>query len=314
MVKDNKPKLAVSPDHPSPEAIASGEVAKPPFTILADPLTRFKRHAERFAKIAPGHQLEGYLNFLSNLSQIQHDCQAGLQPAHLPLANEIEKALAHHMPPISIGQFEPDATADQTFERILELLEATAMPEAARTALANISRLECEARRQMMRAILLAEIPTGEIAEHVYAAAAVQVHFNRLAIQLDAKSLVEVAPGACPACGGSPVASVVVELPRVSGTRYCCCSLCGTLWNVSRITCVVCGGDKGIAYHNIEGISDTIKAETCDSCQSYVKIFHQHKDPNLDPVADDIGSLGLDILLREQGFSRGSANPFLFGY
>jgi FdhE protein len=300
--------------YPSPEAIASGEVAKPPFAILADPLTRFKRHAERFAKLAPGHQLEGYLNFLSALSQIQHDCQTGLPKAQLPAAKEIEKALQHGMPPISIGQFEPDTTAGQTLDLILELLERTDMPEAARTAHANVSRLDSGARRQMMRAILLAEIPVSEIAEHVYAAAAVQVHFNRLAAQLDAKSLVEIAPGACPACGGSPVASVVVELPKVSGHRYCCCSLCGTMWNVTRIQCVVCGGDKGIAYHNIEGISDTIKAETCDSCQCYVKIFHQHKDPGLDPVADDVGSLGLDILLREQGFSRGSANPFLFGY
>jgi FdhE protein len=300
--------------HPSPEAIASGEVAKPPFAILADPLTRFKRHAERFAKLAPGHQLEDYLTFLSALSQIQHDCQAGLELAHLPPPKKVETALAHGMPPISIGQFEPDTTADQTLERILDLLEQAEMPEAARTALANVRRIDSTARRQMMRTILLAEIPSGEIAEHVFAAAAVQVHFNRLAAQLDAKSLVEVAPGACPACGGSPAASIVVELPRVSGHRYCCCSLCGTMWNVTRIRCIVCGSDKGIAYHNIEGISDTIKAETCDSCQSYVKIFHQHKDPNLDPVADDVGSLGLDILLREQGFSRGSANPFLFGY
>jgi FdhE protein len=300
--------------HPSPEAIASGEVAKPPFAILADPLTRFKRHAERFAKLAAGHQLEGYLTFLSALSQIQHDCQAGLEPAHLPPAKEIEKALAHGMPPISIGQFEPDTTADQTLKRILELLDQTEMPEAARTALWNVTRLDSTARRQMMRAILLAEIPAGEIAEHVYAAAAIQVHFNRLTAQLDAKSLAEVAPGACPACGGSPVASIVVELPKVSGHRYCCCSLCGTMWNVARIRCIVCGGDKGIAYHNIEGISDTIKAETCDSCQSYVKIFYQQKDPGLDPVADDVGSLGLDILMREQGFGRGSANPFLFGY
>ena len=57
-----------------------------------------------------------------------------------------------------------------------------------------------------------------------------------------------------------------------------------------------------------------MKAETCDSCGCYVKILHQHKDPGLDPVADDVATLGLDILVRQGGYRRGSFNPFLIGY
>ena len=298
----------------APEAIASGEVAKPPFAILADPGSRFARHARRFTALAPGHQLEPYLRFLAALSQAQHDCQEGLPPAVLPPATEIETAYAHGMPPISKGIIEPGETASLTLLRIAGLLQSSEMPEPARAALRGIMGKDDSGRRGMMRAVLMAEIPADEIAGHVLAAAAVQVHFSRLAPQLDAKRLTEVAPGACPACGGSPVASVIVELPRVSGHRYCCCSLCGTQWNVSRIRCVMCGGDKGVAYQNIEGVSDTIKAETCDGCLSYVKIFHQDKDAALDPVADDVASLGLDLLLRKEGFHRGSANPFLLGY
>jgi FdhE protein len=45
-----------------------------------------------------------------------------------------------------------------------------------------------------------------------------------------------------------------------------------------------------------------------------VKILHQHKNPQLEPVADDVASLGLDILLRETGYRRGAVNPFLLGY
>jgi FdhE protein len=29
---------------------------------------------------------------------------------------------------------------------------------------------------------------------------------------------------------------------------------------------------------------------------------------------DDVASLGLDLLVREAGFRRGAANPFLLGY
>ena len=39
----------------------------------------------------------------------------------------------------------------------------------------------------------------------MFVAAALQVHFARLAAQLDANALVPVGEGACPACGGPPI-------------------------------------------------------------------------------------------------------------
>ena len=100
---------------------------------------------------------------------------------------------------------------------------------------------------------------------------------------------------------------------EAEGTRYCSCSLCGTLWNIVRVKCVLCSSGKGIGYQEIEGGAGTIKAECCDNCRGYVKIFHQQKDAALDPVADDIASLGLDLLLRNGRYRRGSFNPFLLG-
>jgi len=57
-----------------------------------------------------------------------------------------------------------------------------------------------------------------------------------------------------------------------------------------------------------------VKAETCKSCHGYLKILQQHKDPAVDIIADDVATLGLDLLVRETGFKRGGANPFLVGY
>jgi FdhE protein len=45
-----------------------------------------------------------------------------------------------------------------------------------------------------------------------------------------------------------------------------------------------------------------------------VKILQQQKDPALECLADDVASLGLDILMKEQGYRRGGVNPFLMGY
>ena len=61
-------------------------------------------------------------------------------------------------------------------------------------------------------------------------------------------------------------------------------------------------------------ITADITAETCDECRGYVKIMQQHKEADVDPVADDVASLGLDLLVREEGYRRGAFNPFLLGY
>ena len=45
-----------------------------------------------------------------------------------------------------------------------------------------------------------------------------------------------------------------------------------------------------------------------------MKILQQVQNPALDPVADDVASLALDVLLRERGYRRGAVNPFLLGY
>jgi FdhE protein len=86
------------------------------------------------------------------------------------------------------------------------------------------------------------------------------------------------------------------------------------MWHVARIKCVVCGATERISFRTIEGKSETVKAETCESCRSYVKIFYQITDPALEPLADDVATLGLDMLMAQEGWKRGGRNPFLMGY
>jgi FdhE protein len=291
-----------------------GEVANPPFAVLPEPARLFERRAERLDALAPGHELAGYLSFLARLARAQHALQQQLPPPALPPEAALETAQAHGMPPVSIDRFAPDELALQTLAALLDALAAQDLPPAPRAAVGDLAGLDDEARRTMMRAVLDGVVPEDAIAEHVLVMAALQVHFARLAAQLDAERLTRVADSACPACGGGPVASLVVGWPGAAGTRFCCCSICSTHWHVVRIKCLICGTDRGISYHSIEGGSDVIKAETCEACRAYVKILHHHKDAALEPFADDVASLGLDLLLREEGWQRASANPFLAGY
>jgi FdhE protein len=166
----------------------------------------------------------------------------------------------------------------------------------------------------MVHALLADRVPAEALAEHVFVAAALQVQFARLAAQLDAAALVPIGDGACPACGGPPAASMVVGWKGAHGSRFCACALCGTLWNYVRIKCTLCGSTEGIGYQEVEGGAGTVKAETCDHCHRYVKILQQQKDAAVEPLADDVASLGLDLLVRELGYRRGAFNPFLMGY
>ena len=79
-----------------------------------------------------------------------------------------------------------------------------------------------------------------------------------------------------------------------------------------RVKCSHCEDTRSVAYHHLEGASEAIKAESCDACHSYRKIFYQEKDLEVDAVADDLASLTLDVLMGEAGYVRASANPLLW--
>jgi FdhE protein len=299
---------------PFSEPIPIGEVAKPPFARLPDPSSLFAERAARFNALAAGHDLGPYLLFLADLARIQDAIQAGLPQPAWPADDAIARAVEFGMPPLDRNRFAADPAFAETLARLLERLHGITMTPEAAAAHVRLEAADDATREAMLRNLLSDAVPAASFAEHGLMAAALQVHFARLAASLDAKRLKPVGDGACPACGGPPVASLIVGWGGAHGTRFCACALCGTLWNYVRVKCTLCASTKGIAYHGIAGDAGTIKAETCDSCRAYVKILYQHKDPALEPVADDVSSLGLDLLVREQGFRRGAFNPFLLGY
>jgi FdhE protein len=266
--------------------------------------------------LSQGHDLEPYLRFMAGLGEAQHQCQDSLPEPDRPTAEALERARGFAMPPIDRSNFTADQALDATFDRLFVLAAGIEMPAQARLALERVTQIDATGRDAMMRDVLSGVTAADGLAERVYVAAALQVHFARLAARLDAKRLVPVGEGACPSCGGAPVSSMVVDWQGAHNTRFCACSLCATLWHVVRVKCTLCGSTKGITYHEIEAGpgAGLIRAETCESCSSYAKILLQHADPALDPVADDVATLGLDLLVREAGYRRGAINPYLIGY
>jgi FdhE protein len=142
-----------------------------------------------------------------------------------------------------------------------------------------------------------------------FVAAIEQVHWTAMAAEL---AQTEAAPTAvtvtCPLCGSLPVGAVVRTDGDVTGLRYLHCALCNTEWNLVRVTCASCKESDHIAYLHIRGSDESVRAEVCDRCRSYLKIMYQEKQAKVEHVADDLATLTLDVLVDERGYERMSPN------
>jgi FdhE protein len=122
------------------------------------------------------------------------------------------------------------------------------------------------------------------------------------------------------------VASITRTAGESLGQRYLHCSLCNLEWHMVRGKCPHCLGSKGLAYQSLDladaaedeagsrASSAKVQAETCDDCGHHLKIVHTDRDPFVDPVADDLATLTLDLLVAEAGQERHGVNfMLLFG-
>jgi FdhE protein len=160
--------------------------------------------------------------------------------------------------------------------------------------------------------LLRGVVDEQEAGSTFWIAAALQVYFTCLAGRLPAPVLRLLEERSlCPCCGSTSSASLVTGAGQNPGARYLTCSLCSTAWNYSRAVCVTCGGSKTLAIRGIEGDSGVVKAETCDECGTYSKMAYQAKDMQADPYADDLATLGLDVMVGEAGWARHAPNLLL---
>ena len=295
-----------------PDSLPVGEVPIPVFAALPDASALFHARAERLRWLARGHDLKPYLLFLAGLADMQHRVQA-TRPGE-PLEPDALPAPGIAIPPLRRARLVDTAALKPTLDALTLLAHNLDMPDAARAALTQVCSASDGVLNEMIRSVLAVTIRVQMLAEHSFVAAALQVHFTRLAERLAVDALTPQGHCVCPACGHPPVASMLVGWRGAQGARYCGCAVCGTLWNHVRIKCTICGSTKGISYQEIQGSKALVHAETCTSCRSYMKIIRHDKDAAADPIADDVASLGLDLLMQGTQFRRGGVNPFLLGY
>lgn len=290
----------------------SGGVKAPPPLILPDPATRFARSAARLDALSIGHPMQDWLRFMARLEEAQHAVAMTLRPFVRLERIAVERAADARMPPLAVDGHRRDAAWRGGLAVLLETLDGQAMPAAARAVAASLRDRSADAVEVLADRFLLHEVEPAEAAAALYIAAALQVYFTCSAGDLPAAHLrLLTQRGLCPCCGSTPVSGVVTAAGQTPGTRYLHCSLCSTAWNHVRAVCITCGEARALSLQGIEGDAGAVKAETCGVCHTYAKMLYQIRDIQVDPVADDLATLGLDLLLADAGWSRHAPNPLL---
>ena len=284
----------------------------PPRIITPDPNRIFSARAARFEQLAEGHALGDWLRYLAALTRAQHAALQTLPTLALPDAEQLALAREYHMPPLPAQSWNRDPAWRLVLRQIAgELLPVA--PEIARKALDAVLALPDDELEKIADRVLQADLYGDDAAQLPYVSAALQVLWTAGAALLGSQIVPLDVPGVCPCCGFLPVASIV----KGSGNpRYLHCALCNTEWNLVRVKCAACDANEGIGYRHLEGGSidkpGAVRAETCESCKSYLKIIYPEKGA-LDPVADDLATLALDVLVDEAGYVRSGPNLLLAG-
>jgi FdhE protein len=295
-----------------------------PRVRLPDREAVFARRAARLRQLAEGSALGDYLQFLAVLVDAQQAALAHVS-VPMPTAAHLERSGEHAMPPIHTATWRRAPQWQETLEFLCAALAAqTGFPAGVTGSISAIRRATPAWIEAQAASILEARNDAIDIPVAPLVMAALQVHWVALAARFAADDVKALdVPGVCPLCGSLPVASMVCAHPPYQGYRYLHCALCATEWHMVRVLCSQCGASgKNIAYYSLEGNAadkssseeggPALRAETCDQCHAYRKILYQEKDTGVEPVADDVASVALDLLLGEEGYHRASGNPLLW--
>ena len=283
----------------------------------------FAARARRLVALAPGHPLAMALRFAARLARGQEDLWAGLTPPDLPSAAALAACRGAAMPPLAAPGWWP-APAWRDLVRRLAAGLAPAAPDPSR--LTGFTRAADDWLEGQARALLAGEGDGLDLAAAPLIGAVLQVAWTAAAARLSPEDLAPPGigpprPGQCPVCGAPPVAAVLRTGGAEEGLRYLHCGLCASEWHVVRAKCALCDNTGGIVYLSLEDAEAgadpaaapraPVQAEACPACRAYLKLVRLERDPGLDPWADDLATLALDLLVEQEGFERAGLNFLL---
>ncbi len=307
----------------TPEEIAINAGAQLPRLRLPESDV-FAARALRLRELAAGHAMRDYLMLMAVVAEAQQARLAHYPAVPLPTEAQADEAAAEGRPLLLATQWPRDpAWREELHALLTQVLEKLASDNPARAGVQSVLAMQEPALEQQAERLLAGITLSLDMAAAPLIAAGLQLYFTHL---LRATGAAQRSPFGipgdttrCPCCGSLPTASVTRVGGGSEGHRYLHCSLCNAEWHMVRVKCTHCLSTGGIQYRALQSLAEEgqkpsrepVQAETCDSCHHYLKIVHMDKDVQVEPVADDLASLTLDLLVDEEGYERHGVNLLL---
>jgi len=269
----------------------------------------FSRRAERLRFLSPGRPLGDYLAFLALLADTQQSALNQFPTLSLPDLSEQARCREQGTPLLAARSLPRNPAWLAGLKMILQQMKETALPAAAKEAVTGLMGMSEARLDEMAKGIVAGDFADISPQELPFVAAALQVYWVQMAGSLKEEAFGRPEQGGlCPVCGSSPNVGIVRSDGAEQGLRYLSCSLCSAQWHMVRLKCSACESTGGIDYHILEGSNGAVKAESCDDCNSYLKLLYLGKDPQMEAMADDLATLSLDMLMDKEGKRRGGPN------
>ncbi|WP_024538347.1 formate dehydrogenase accessory protein FdhE [Comamonas badia] len=317
-----------SPDYQpfqhTPEEIALRSSLDVPLLLLPKRGNVFADRALRLRQKAADHAMRDYLMFMAVVCEAQHARLPQFPQVPIPTQAQIDAAAQDGSALLATDRWPRDPAwrgeLRALLAQVLQKLPADSPARAGVQAVADLSDevLEQQADR------LLAGITLGlDLAAAPLIAAGLQLYWVHLVTSTSQLGPTVFRPrensNRCPCCNSAPTASLMRVGGKQEGQRYLCCSLCSAQWLMERVQCTHCLSDKSVRYRGLQAAdaaadpekAPAIEAETCDECRHYLKAMHMAREVHVEPVADDLASLTLDLLVSEEGYIRSGTNLLL---
>ena len=299
----------------TPEQIAAQAQTAIPNLRLPQRSSVFADRAARLRYLAAAHPMAGYLEFCALLADAQQSLlrDAVLGPLTAPV--NLLQPIVHGLPPLDFQNHTRSAQWRYGLRRLLHSL--TERTSGRQYEVASALERQSEEFYEAQASKLLAGVRSGlDVASAPFIGAALQAYFTHLVIELGGQAFPRTNIATlCPCCGSRPTASVVRIGGTEDGYRFLHCALCNAQWHMVRIKCSNCESTRGISYQRLDDGSPAqtraVAAEVCEECGTYLKICYMDRDPLVEPVADDLASLPLDLLVASTGKSCSGVNFLL---
>jgi len=317
---------------PAEEIITRGSGEPEPF-IWPNRASWFIERSMRLKQLARQEGgLAAYLGLMAELAQAQHLSLQEMPEVPLPTPEALSQAGQHGLPPLAALDWPRNPAWQQALHHILDyLLEAKmtgAQADNIRQLLTRIQEMSAVELEVQADQLLAGSVSGVDLAVAPFIGAALQVYWVHMLSSDPALRAPETYAKVnlseqtmCPCCGSVPTTSMVHSFGGMAGQRYVVCSLCGVQWHMPRIRCTRCLHEDGVVYmsltapdaseEDLEHHKPAVLAETCPECQTYLKIIHTEREPFADPLADELASLQLDVLMGEQAYFKHGLNMLL---